>query len=497
MTAATAKLTLAPEQITLPGVSDEDNQILNALLSKLYAKMRRNILRQAYYDMKYISPLHGSVIPPHYYHLGIVLGWAAKAVDLLARRCNLEKFVWPDGDLNSYGYREIWEGNALRSEVSQAITSALIHSVAFVINTVGDPSNGEPPALIHFVDATSATGEWNSRRRALDSLLEVHDWDDDRRPTSLALYLDGRTIIAERADTGAWSVEVERHQWGVPAEPLPYKPRLERPFGSSRITREVMALQDQATRAVIRLEAHSDIYAIPDLWVLGASESIFKHQDGRLKKAWELVMGRIKGVPDDPDADDPSLARVDVKQFPAASPEPHLATLNAIAKLFARATSLPDSALAITDMANPTSAEAYDASQYELIAEAEGTTDDWSPYLRRAMIRALAMANNMPIRAVPPEWATIAPRWRNPRYLSRSAAADAGVKQIAAVPWLAETEVGLELLGLDEQQIARALAERRRAEAARRLDAIAAAAAMAREQPEVAAMEAAAGGVTG
>src|SRR5690606_3398146 len=201
MTAA-AKLTLEPEQITLPGVSDEDNRILNALLSKLYAKMRRNVLRQAYYDMKYFSPLYGSVIPPHYYRLGIVLGWAAKAVDLLARPCNLEKFVWLDGDLDTFVYREIWEGNSLRSEVSQAITSALSHSVAFAINTVGDPSNGEPPALIHFVDAMSATGVWNSRRRALDSLLSVHAWDDDGRPTSRALYLDGRTIIAERAYSG-------------------------------------------------------------------------------------------------------------------------------------------------------------------------------------------------------------------------------------------------------------------------------------------------------
>jgi hypothetical protein len=31
------------------------------------------------------------------------------------------------------------------------------------------------------------------------------------------------------------------------------------------------------------------------------------------------------------------------------------------------------------------------------------------------------------------------------------------------VPWLAETEVGLELLGLDEQQIRRAMADKRRA----------------------------------
>src|SRR5690554_2666565 len=471
------------ERITLPGVPDEDDATLNLLLDQLHRKIERNRLRQSYYDMKRVTRLVGSVIPPQYARLGIVLGWAGKAVDLLARRCTLERFVWPDGDLESIGGREVWEGNFLRSEVSQGIIAALTHSTAFVVNTTG--GRGEPPALMHFRDAMSATGQWNERRRRLDSLLTVDGWDDDERVTALTLYLDGRTIIAER-DSSGWSVDGWGHSWGVPAEPLPYKPRLARPIGSSRITREVMHLQDQATRALIRLEAHSDIYAIPDLWMLGADQSIFKNADGSLKAAWQVVMGRIKGIPDDDDAENP---RADVKQFPAATPEPHLASLNAYAKMFARATSLPDTAVAITDLSNPTSAEAYDASQYELIAEAEGATDDWSPYLRRAVVRALAMANNIPADEIPPRWATIAPRWRDPRYLSRAAQADAGMKQLSAIPWLADTEVGLELLGLDEQQIARALADRRRADAQQRLTALAAAAQAARRDlPMVAQM---------
>jgi hypothetical protein len=61
-------------------------------------------------------------------------------------------------------------------------------------------------------------------------------------------------------------------------------------------------------------------------------------------------------------------------------------------------------------------------------------------------------------------------KWRSPIYLSRAQQADAGVKQLTAVPWLAETEVGLELLGLDEQQMRRAVAERRRAQGSSVLD---------------------------
>jgi hypothetical protein len=67
-------------------------------------------------------------------------------------------------------------------------------------------------------------------------------------------------------------------------------------------------------------------------------------------------------------------------------------------------------------------------------------------------------------------------KWRSPRFLSRAQQADAGMKQLTAVPWLAETEVGLELLGLDEQQITRAMADKRRAQGAQTLAALRAAA---------------------
>lgn len=471
------------DQVTLPGISDDDQRTLNLLLDQLNKKFERNRLRQAYYDMKCVVRLVGSVIPPQYWRLGIVMGWSGKAVDVLARRCNLDGFVWPGGRLDDLGFRDVWESNNLGSEVSQAGISSLIHSTAFVVNTRGGPD--EPKALIHFRDALNATGEWNARTRRLDNLLSINARGDDDQVTALALYLDGRTVVAEK-DSSGWTVDVQEHPWGVPAEPLPYKPRLGRPFGSSRISREVMNLQDQATRALIRLEAHSDIYAIPDLWMLGADASIFKNADGSQKASWQVVMGRIKGIPDDEDAENP---RADVKQFPASSPEPHLAALNAYAKMFARSTSLPDTAVAITDMANPTSAEAYDASQHELIAEAEGATDDWAPYLRRAAVRALAMQNGIAIDAVPAAWRTIDTKWRDPRYLSRAAAADAGTKQLQAVPWLAETEVGLELLGLDEQQITRAWADRRRAQAQQRTTLLAAAAQAARQAPTAPAPE--------
>jgi hypothetical protein len=443
-------------KLTLPDVTDDESRTLHHLLEKLDAKQPRNFLRASYYDGKRAIRQVGTIIPPQYYRLGIVLGWSAKAVDILARRCNLDTFIWPDGDLDSIGFRETYDGNHLGTEISSALISSLIHGTSFLVNTLGDESEGEPLGLIHVKDAMNATGDWNPRSRRLENLLSITGRDDEGKPTSFALYLDGLTLIGEK-DDAKWSVERSEHPWGVPAEPLVYKPRAGRPFGSSRISRPVMSLHDQALRSVIRMEGHMDVFSFPEMWLLGADESLFKNADGSQKAAWQVMLGRLKAIPDDEDAANP---RADVKQFSASSPEPHLAHLNALAKMFAREASLPDTSVAITDLANPTSADAYDASQHELIAEAEGATDDWGPALRRAQTRALAMANGL--SEVPTEWASIAPKWRSPRFLSRAAEADAGMKQLTAIPWLAETEVGLELLGLDEQQIKRAMAEKRR-----------------------------------
>jgi hypothetical protein len=445
---------LTYEKITVPGLSEDENGTLNTLAEQLESKRRRNELRSAYYDGKRAITSIGGVIPPQYAQIGIALGWAAKGVDGLARRCNLDKFVWTDGDLGQLGVSELEDSNFLLSEIAQARTDSLIHGVSYLVTTRG--AEGEPAALVHARDALSATGEWNVRTRRLQNLLSVTSRKDNRID-GFVLYLDRLTIAADVVD-GKWEVSRSEHSFGVPAEPLVYRPRSSRRMGKSRISRPLMSHQDSALRALVRLEAHMDIYTIPKLILLGADEGIFKNADGTSKTSWQVALGRAFGIPDDEEATNP---RADVKQFSAESPEPHLADLNALAKLAARETDLPDADFALSDMANPTSEGSYIAGRDNLIAEAEGAMDDWSISIRRSVTTALAIQNGE--SSVPESWASIDTKWRSPLYLSRSAAADAGAKQIGAVPWLAETEVGLELLGLDEQQIKRAMADKRKA----------------------------------
>lgn len=444
--------------MTVPGLTESENDTLNRLAEKLVSKQDRNLLRASYYDGKRAAKMVGTVIPPQYSQIGLALGWAAKGVDGLARRCNLEQMIWTDGDLDSLGMKELTDSNFLLSEISQAETDSLINGVSYLITTKGDESAGEPKALVHTKDALNAFGEWNARTRKLDNLLSVTDRENGKI-SGFVLYLNNLTISAEKSG-GLWKVDHSEHSYGVPAEPLIYRPRGSRRLGRSRISRPVMSFQDSALKSLVRIEAHMDVYTIPKLILLGGDDSIFKNADGTAKASWQLALGRVFGIPDDEEAA-PGNERADVKQFDAQSPESHLAQLNALAKLMARETDLPDSDFALTDMANPTSADAYSASRENLIAEAEGAMNDWSVSIRRTVTRALAMQNGEV--SIPDSWRSIDTKWRSPVYLSKAAAADAGSKQLGAVPWLAETEVGLELLGLDEQQIRRAMAEKRRA----------------------------------
>lgn len=457
------------DSLTVPGLSDDEQATVNRLVALRKAKTPRNLLRQRLYDNQQVARRIGDTIPAQYFNMGIVLGWTGKAVDGLGRRCNLERFVWADGDLDSIGSREIWDDNDLRTEINSAKVSSLIHGPAFLVNTVG--ADDEPKSLIHVRDALNATGEWNPRRRRMDNLLSVIDHDDEGNIVEFALYLDGLTITAVK-DGGTWEVDHQTHPWGMPVEVMVYKPRVGRAMGASRITRPLIGLQSQAVRALIRLEGHMDVYSYPDFWLLGALAKDIKGAGDANVAAMAAALGRIRGIPDlpaeDPNARDNNLDRADIKQFPASAPTPNLAQLNTLAKLFARESSLPDSALAITDFANPTSADSYDASQYELIAEADGAVEDWSRAVKRSHIRSLAILNGV-TGEVPKEWQTIEPKWRDRRYTSKSAQADAGSKIVPLIA-AATSEVELELLGLDEQQVRRVMSEKRRSQGSSVLD---------------------------
>jgi hypothetical protein len=356
--------------------------------------------------------------------------------------------------------------NRFASEINQAGVSSLIHAVSWLVTTQGDTKAGEPDVLTIARDASVATGVWDVRRRAVSKFLSINELDDEGEPIAMTMYLPGLNVIMTKA-SGKWTVERRTHSYGVPVDPMRYKPRLGRPFGSSRISRSVMSIHMQALSAMIRADVNGEAYSLSRFVLLGATEQAFVNADGSPKDAWQAAWEAVWAVGDDPDAADRGMnPRADVKQFHGQSPEPQNAHLRMLAQLFSGETGIPVGELGITSDSNPTSAEALLVSRDDLIAEAERTTDDWGPDVSASVTRALTMRNKGSV----PKGLDVRAKWRSPMHVSRAQAADAGTKVLEKAPWLAETTVGLQLLGLTSDQITQAYAERQRAQGRAILD---------------------------
>ena len=448
--------------IRVAGLPDAPTRLLNSLHDQLKAKQPRNQLRSALMDHK--RTFEDWHLVQENANLQAVLGWPAKAVETLGRRSRLEGFALPGQELSAFGLDEILEQTQYLRRARMAELASLSHAVSFEVATTGDGVD-EPDALITHVSALNGTGTWSNRLGRLTDCLSVASWDAEGKPEDWALYLD----------EGTWSrkngqLNYAKHKLGrVPVEPLIYKPRLDRPFGQSRITRSVIFLTRSACRVIVRSEATADLYSAPGLLALGlTAEQI-------AEGSWRTGIGNVIGIPDADEgpADAPQLARAAIHMVQQASQEPHVAQLRAWAQLFAGETSIPVSSLGISFDGNPTSAESYAASREDLIAEAEDANGEWGAAHRRSLLNAWALREGVSIADLPAELLALRAKHRDPRHISQAAAADAFVKVAGAIPGLAQTDAGIDMLGLDPSIAERLKVELRRSRASSMVNALA------------------------
>lgn len=455
------------------GLTQEEQATLNALLEQWRAKKRRNLTRAEYYDARNAVKDLGIAVPPYMQKLDIVLGWPAKAVDELAFRVNHEGFVVPGSEALTEEVQDIAEQNAFDFEAPQAQVSALIHATAFITVSLGDEEAGEPDVIMSFRDALSGTGLYDPRRRELSSALSIIETGESGEPNYMVMYTPQEAITLRRGELTWEEPDRRPHKLGyVPVVPLVFRPRLGRPFGSSRISRPVMSITDSAMRTVLRSEVGAEFFAGPQRVLLGANEEAFMDQDGNLKSQWEAIIGRIWAIPAIED-EDGRVHIPDVKQMPQVSFQPHTDHLRMFAAMFAGETGLPLDSLGIVQD-NPSSAEAIYAAKESLLVEAEFAQRGFGRAYGRAMQIALELRLNRPVDE------KVRSRWRDASTPSRAQATDAVTKQIAAGVLDPQDEVTWELLGYDETTIERLKdAQRRRRVAS--LDALAERAEAARQ----------------
>lgn len=462
----------APVPTDVRGLTEDDAALMVRLIKQWQAKRLRNALRRQYRDMRVNVAFLGASVPPYMRdQLDIVCGWPDKAVTSLASRCMWDGVTSPSGEEDPLGAMTLLHENRFDLLVPELVDATLTYCCSFVVALPGDPAAGDPDVVVTGADALWATGLWDVRRRGLEAGLLVDSADDNGKPTSVLLLTSEHVTRLALGDRGWVAVARMDHSLGrVPMEPLPYRPDLGRPFGRSRISREVMSITDRVVRAGFRTEVSSDLYAAPALLLLGADESMFQNAQGDKVPLWSWYMGRLKSLPKDEDGDKP-----DLQVIPQQSMEPFLAMKRALAAEFASATSLPISALGIVQD-NPSSAEAIYAAKEDLVIEAQNTTRSIGYGLNRIVQDAICLRDGIPVTEMDDEVRNFATRWRNPAMPSVVSQSDAVVKQISAIPELAQTDVALEELGYSAEQIVRIRSQIRRAQAGGVLDRLLAAA---------------------
>ena len=237
---------------------------------------------------------------------------------------------------------------------------------------------------------------------------------------------------------------------------LAYDRQMDRPFGHSRISRSLMSLVDAGFRTMVRMEASAEFYSVPKLWFIGANKDAFS------SNTWKSLIQAINAISADEDGNLPQL-----QQVQQASMAPHSDMLKTMAMLVASQTRVPVDYLGIT-LDNPTSAEAMASAERRLTRIADKQNVAFGRELKRAMGIAVALREGT--NSIPDSMRDVHPVWAPTKEISDAARADAFTKIADKVTGYADSDVGLERLGLSREEITRLRADQQRQRAKEQID---------------------------
>ena len=457
-------------------LTDAESVAFSRMRQTIGSKARRNRLRSQYVDAKKRLDKIGFSIPPHMVDFQTPIGWAAKAIKVPAARIRPDGFTLPRQSRLMDVLAESFDDNYLAMVERMAIESSLKHSVSFVFVTPGDSALGEPDVVVAARTALEATAEIDPRSNKVLRALEVVS-----KSQSL-LYLPGVTLRLEFVGN-KW--RVTKAYVGVaglvPCTPYVWGRSLERPFGTSRVTRPLMGLVDRGVRTTLRQEVTAEFFSAPQRALMGADESHFTGPDGKRISPLDAIMGAVWALPDVWDEEEGKLVRPDLKQLQQASMQPHSEMLRSIALEVSGETDIPVGYLGVIHD-NPSSADAILAMESSMVAMISNELESYGMARVDLARNILAVREGEWTPAMRDELRGLRAHFSNPGTPTPAARADAALKYTQAFP-TGDPEVAMEEYGLSKSQIERNLEFAKKAQSGTRLDALVAAAQAPTPQP--------------
>lgn len=405
------------------------------LLGTIVSKRSRVQNKYDYYEAEQRTRDLGISMPAKLLALQSGLGWASKAVDVVADRLSFDAF-----ENDRLGINQLYSIADETEAFDQAKHDALIAGCAFIA-IVDDPSI-MAKRFMPF-SALEATGVLNTTTGLLKYGLAITQYNRDEKltqsygkfPLNFAedwvLFTENETAIFEKRQL----VQIVPNPTGrALLHLLANRPTTKQPFGRSVISREARLLIQSGLRTMRRSEIAGEFYASPQRYLIGVSEE-FEKDD-----SMDLQLGKIAVVEKDGDGDTPTAG-----QWSQHSMAPYSDQLKMFAQQFCAKTGLTLHSLGF-DTSNPTSAESYEAQNEDLRLLVDKTAKHFGNVLKKIAITLRVSTSGT--REITDEMRAIVPHWDPVFKVDIGPAGDAFNKILQTVPELRQSNRMFYMLGM-------------------------------------------------
>ena len=412
------------------GLRQQDVGLVARLVDAWWRNYAKNCKRHTYYTMHNRLVDLGISIPPELTNLNAACGWAKKCVDVMVEHSRFDAFTAQDEDAERT-LTTIARRNHMRSLYRMATTSALelCFSLLFVSK---DEQTGRPHLSAYPASVCGCT--WDGLNKRLDAAMFVVSMrkeriGEDYAPDWVNVVTDEHLIRIRRDESDAWHASYERHGLGrLPVFMLAYEPTLTKPFGTSRITREVMGYIDSAVRANVNEEIAAAFAVAPQKYLLGTEDDPFD----KLPR-WKAYVGSIINVDMTEDGTVPQFG-----QLSQPSMEPLNVHWRLLCGRMSAATGIHVSQFGIVHD-NPASGDAIYAENEPLILKVR----DWNESAKEVLVEVatalLATERGTTYDAIEEQQLGIVASMPNPAMPTLAQQTDASVKIASVVPEFAST----------------------------------------------------------
>ena len=409
------------------------------LLGTIVSKRSRVQLKYDYYEAEQRLRDLGISMPAKLLALQSGLGWASKAVDVVADRLSFDAF-----ENDRLGINDLYEIADETEAVDSVKHDALIAGCAFAA-IVDDPSI-MAKRFMPF-SALEATGVLNTTTGLLKYGLAITQYNRDEKlsntynksPENFAedwvLFGEDFTAIFEKRRL----VQFVMNPTGRCLMHLfANRPTTKQPFGRSVISRECRLLIQSGLRTMRRSEVAGEFFSSPQRYILGVSDDFEKDE------SMDLQLGKIAVIEKDGDGEAPTAG-----QWTQHSMTPFSDQLKMFAQQFCAKTGLTLHSLGF-DTNNPTSAESYEAQNEDLRLIVSRTSKHFGNVLKKMAI-TLRLATSG-TREVTPDMRAIVPHWEPVFKVDIGPAGDAFGKVLTVVPELKGSNRMYYALGLSVKE---------------------------------------------